>query len=228
MDGPTAGCLRHPVMIGLSLGLVRGWLRSTLRAMSNETRRRLLDAAVELLVTEGSSGITTGRLTEQAGVVQSAFYNHFRSVGECKAAALREVEQQILALSGGVILEFQAEGSTAIEDAERVLLDVFAVAAERPALFRLLTHRRHEPEIEAVVQQLLASVRDDISAAINAETSRLKHLPAADIETTAALMTSLSIACLEQVLDGSSPDHVAIVGARIMMTGVFGAAGVEI
>ena len=177
--------------------------------MTNSTRQRLLDAAVELLLTEGSAGITTGRLTEQAGVVQSAFYNHFSSVAACKAAALAEVEREILLLSGGIGIEFEAEGSTAVEDAERVLLVVFAAAAERPALFRMLTHRRHEPDIEAAVDQLLAGVHGDISAALQAETSRLRGMSAAETDTCAALLTSIAIACIEQVFAGAPAAHVA-------------------
>lgn len=196
--------------------------------MAGDTRQRLLDAAVELLLTEGTPGITTVRLTEKAGVVQSAFYNHFSSVNECKVAALREVEQQILPLSGGISSELQAVGSTAIEDVHRILTAVFALAEERPALFRMLTHHHHEPEIGAMTDRLMAAVRDDISGAILAETSRLNHLSKEDADTGAALLASLVLAALDQVLNGASPAHVADVASRLMVTGIFGVAEIDV
>lgn len=196
--------------------------------MANDTRQRLLDAAVELLLTEGTPGITTVRLTEQAGVVQSAFYNHFSSVKECRAAALEELEQQILPLSGGISLELQAVGSTAIEDVHRILTAVFALAMERPALFRMLTHHHHEPEIGAMIDRLMASVRDDITDAILADTSRLNHLTKEEAATGAALLASLVLAALDQVLNGAPPAHVADVASRLMITGIFGVAEIEV
>lgn len=196
--------------------------------MATETRQRLLDAAVALLLAEGTDGITTVRLTEQAGVVQSAFYNHFSSVAECREAALREVEQQILPLSGGISLELQAEGTTAVEDAERILDAVFAVALDRPALFRMLTHRHHEPEIGAMIDNLMTSIRGDISGAILAETSRLNHLTEAEADTAAALVTNVVLAALDEVLEGAPVDHVKAVTARVMMVGVFGLADIEL
>ena len=196
--------------------------------MTTGTRQRLLDAAVELLLTEGTPGITTVRLTEKAGVVQSAFYNHFRSVGECREAALAEVESQILPLSGGLTIELQAEGSTAAEDVERLLTVVFEVALERPALFRMLTHRHREPEIGAMIDQLMENIKSDIFNAITAETSRLNHLCPAEAETAAALLASTVLASLDQVLDGAPPDRVARVASLILTVGIFGLAGIEL
>jgi AcrR family transcriptional regulator len=196
--------------------------------MANGTRQRLLDAAVELLLTEGTPGITTVRLTEKAGVVQSAFYNHFSSVQECKEAALREVELQVLPLSGGISLELQAVGSTAVEDVHRILTAVFDLALERPVLFRMLTHHHHEPEIGAMIDRLMASVRDDIANAILDETSRLNHLSTQDAETGAALLASLVLAALDLVLNGSPPDHVADITSRVMLIGIFGVADIEL
>ena len=196
--------------------------------MATATRQRLLDAAVELLLTEGTEGITTVRLTEQAGVVQSAFYNHFRSVGECRTAALAEVEAQILPLSGGLSIELQAEGSTAAEDVERLLLGVFDVALERPALFRMLTHRHREPEIAGMIDQVMDGIRCDISSAVLAETSRLKHLPEDEVETVAALLANTVLAGLDRVLDGEPPAHVARITSLIMTVGIFGLAGVDL
>ncbi len=195
--------------------------------MTSETRQRLLDAAVELLLAEGSPGVTTVRLTERAGVVQSAFYNHFASVAECRAAALYEVERQILALSSAVDVEVSVAGTTLIEDIERMLLGVFRQAEERPALFAMLTHRRLEPEVDALIELVTASVADDIRRAILAEDSRLRAMQAEVAELSAGLVVGVVFAALDRVLAGADPALVAHVSGELISGGIFGVAGVE-
>ena len=41
------------------------------------TRERLIDAALELIVEEGSIGFSMNKVTKRAGIAQPSFYNHF-------------------------------------------------------------------------------------------------------------------------------------------------------
>ena len=61
------------------------------RGTREQTRQRLLDAAIDLIRREGLAALSTVRITEQAGIVQSGFYAHFRNVDECLAAAAEQV-----------------------------------------------------------------------------------------------------------------------------------------
>ncbi len=47
------------------------------------TRERLIVAAIELMRTEGASGVTTQRMANAVGIVQSGFYRHFSNADEC-------------------------------------------------------------------------------------------------------------------------------------------------
>jgi AcrR family transcriptional regulator len=46
------------------------------------TRRRLLDAAIQILDEEGEAGLTTTAVTRMAGIAQSSFYVHFTDLDD--------------------------------------------------------------------------------------------------------------------------------------------------
>ena len=55
------------------------------------TRRALLDAAQELLILKGVSGITTRKVADRAGVNQALVHYHFGTIEELLVAALERV-----------------------------------------------------------------------------------------------------------------------------------------
>lgn len=59
------------------------------------TRHRLLTSAVRLLREEGEAAVSTTRLTQEVGIVQSGFYSHFPSVDACLAEAAALVVAEI-------------------------------------------------------------------------------------------------------------------------------------
>jgi AcrR family transcriptional regulator len=59
------------------------------------TRQRLLASAVRLLREEGEAAVSTTRLTQEVGIVQSGFYSHFPSVDACLAEAAALVVAEI-------------------------------------------------------------------------------------------------------------------------------------
>lgn len=59
------------------------------------THERLLDATLRLIREEGLPALTTGRITAEAGLAQSSFYQHFRSLDACLAEAGRRVAERI-------------------------------------------------------------------------------------------------------------------------------------
>ncbi|MEM9479147.1 MAG: TetR/AcrR family transcriptional regulator [Verrucomicrobiota bacterium] len=61
----------------------------------SSTRQRLLAASVEILRTHGAGHVTTQRLADEVGIVQSGVYRHFRGGEECLVAAAREAVERI-------------------------------------------------------------------------------------------------------------------------------------
>lgn len=61
------------------------------RGTREQTRQRLMDATIDLIRREGLAALTTVRITEQAGIVQSGFYAHFKNIEDCLAAAAEHV-----------------------------------------------------------------------------------------------------------------------------------------
>ncbi len=86
------------------------------RRRGQVTTRKIVDAAITLLLTEGLEAVTTSRLAQASGIVQSGFYTHFRSVDEVIAQAaerigqhlrraIHNLQQELVALRGGTVAE---------------------------------------------------------------------------------------------------------------------------
>jgi AcrR family transcriptional regulator len=74
---------------------------ASLRKIKKEaTRKRLLAAALEILLDEGVAGLTTGKIAQGANIAQSGFYVHFENIDACLAALGAEI--------GGTLVELEA------------------------------------------------------------------------------------------------------------------------
>ncbi|HXY95243.1 MAG TPA: helix-turn-helix domain-containing protein, partial [Acidimicrobiia bacterium] len=59
------------------------------------TRKALLDAAEELLIVKGASGITTRKVAERAGVNQALVHYHFGTIEDLLVAVLERVSLEV-------------------------------------------------------------------------------------------------------------------------------------
>lgn len=196
--------------------------------MASATRQQLLDAAVELLVQEGRSGVTTGRLTGRAGVVQSAFYNHYASVEDCIQAALAEIRRRVAASASVIFEALQGPGYTTPDQVDGLLIRIFKEAAHDPTLFRVLVQRHHEPDVAEAVENVLDLMRAGTVQTILHPQARTNTLGLQETTAAAGMMVGAFLAGLEQVLDGADPVVVSRVCAQFLVAGVFSMADVEI
>ena len=187
-------------------------------AMHSDTHLRLLDAAVEMII--DADVFTTGRIAQRAGVVQSAFYNHFSSVVECRRVALQEIERRVIDAAAPVFAELQRADAVPDEDVERILLEIFNRAEQHPTVYRLLVHRRHDDDVGAVVDQTMTSLRSALVETIRR--ARTQNVADDDAQTVAAAHIILAILTsgIEQVLNGSGPGLVATICAAFMTNGL--------
>ena len=195
--------------------------------MARATRQHLLDAAVQLLIDEGRTGVTTGRLAKRAGVVQSAFYNHFASVDECVQAALAEIQRRVVTTADLIFQSVDGPGYTTPGRVDGLLVHVFEKAAVDPSFFRLLVQRHHEPDVAEAIEAVLSTMRDRTAASILHPDARTNSMCQAEADVAARMVVGVFLAGLEEVLNGADPMVVSRTCGTFMTLPVFAMVGIE-
>ncbi len=171
----------------------------TRRETSALTRRRLIEAAIELLRNEGPVAATTGRIARAAGLAQASFYAHFRDRDACLEAAAHEIGEQVLAQLRAALLPIDGRDYRgSIRRVYAALLDVFIADRELTLLF--LAHRADASSpIGAGLRGSLARARADLVTAIRLYGARPS---AAEAACYAELLVSVMLGLAESVLTG--------------------------
>jgi AcrR family transcriptional regulator len=116
------------------------------RADGVATRQALIDAAVSLLLTESDANITTTRLAQQAGVVQSGFYAHFANRDACLTEAALVIGDELRALTHAWRREGLSEEQPGRADesiTRRHFARVLPLIKSRGRFLELLSSRRN-------------------------------------------------------------------------------------
>jgi AcrR family transcriptional regulator len=135
------------------------------------TRRALLDAAEELLISKGMAAITTRKVAEQAGVNQALVHYHFGTIEELLLAALERVSVQVKERSQeiysthGSFMDgwFEEMQAMITSDFERgwgkVWLENLTLAANRPKIRKqyvkasTMTRKLHERQVSEMLEE---------------------------------------------------------------------------
>ena len=106
-----------------------------------QTRQRLLDAALEILDTDGEAGLTTTRVTELAGVKQPTFYVHFAGMDDLLVELVRQLwaRRRALTVATGEAVRHQGATREALRELFRTTV---AALAAHPAVLRLVRRSR--------------------------------------------------------------------------------------
>lgn len=129
--------------------------RRTQAERSEAMRERLVDAALQCLVTDGYAGTTVSRIVETAQVSRGAPVHHFPSKAALMEAAAKQLVRRFYISLGRMIGSIDASDDrlhALIEAGWRMLL----TTPESTALLELLVASRHEPELAAMLQKLWA------------------------------------------------------------------------
>jgi AcrR family transcriptional regulator len=134
--------------------------RRTQQERREETRRRLLDATIAVLVEQGYARLTTVEVAKRAGVSQGAVFTHFDTKAELLVAAVQHLFPRIIQdyLAGYAGLP---SGRDRIGAAVEMLWAVF----ERPemqAAIELYVAARTEPELQAALATVEGPHRDNL------------------------------------------------------------------
>lgn len=69
------------------------------------TRERIIDAAVQVLLSEGFEGFSMRRVSKAAGIAQPSFYSHFENMDELLSAVSNKVKDYYIYPMQGVMLQ---------------------------------------------------------------------------------------------------------------------------
>jgi len=171
----------------------------TRRESSAVTRRRLIEAAIDLVRAEGPAAATTGRIAGAAGLAQASFYAHFRDRDACLQAAAAEIGEHVHARLRAALLPIdERDRRGSIRRVYAALLDVFA--SERELTLLLIAHRADEASpLGAGLRASLARARADLVTAIRLYGVRPS---AAEAACYAELLVSVMLGLAESVLAG--------------------------
>jgi AcrR family transcriptional regulator len=135
------------------------------------TRKALLDAAEELLISKGMGAITTRKVAERAGVNQALVHYHFGTIEELLLAALERVSVQVKERSqeiygtdesfmDGWFEEMQAMITSDFERGwGKVWLENLTLAANRPKIRKqyvkasTMTRKLHERQVSEMLEE---------------------------------------------------------------------------
>lgn len=206
----------------------------------DDTRRKLIDGAIETLRTRGIAGTTTRAIASAAGVNQALVFYHFGSVDGLVDAACRESTAERVAFyhdrfrairSLRELLALGRELNTAEREAGNVavLAQVLAGARQDPGLASAARYALGlwVAQIEAVLRRILASspvselaAPADLAPAVAAAFIGFELYEGVDPEGTArALDTLETLSVLAEVLDDLGPVARLALRARLRHSG---------
>jgi len=130
----------------------------THRAAGKARRNALLEAAVEVIAERGVSGATHRAIADKAKVPLSTTSYFFASIDELIAEAMRMAATQLIAALDEARADIAADGLSPEEMIDRyvdLLIDV--PATFRAAEFEIYVQCGHNPELQAIARNLIAS-----------------------------------------------------------------------
>jgi AcrR family transcriptional regulator len=142
-----------------------GWRHP--REHRDETRGRILDAALQLIAERGFAGTSTREISERLGFTKAALYYHFRTKADLLAAIVKPAMDELVALVG------QGAGTCSPAERRHVLERYVDLVAGHAALIKVLSDdpsvRRSDvlgaalPQFQRLVQVLAGSDHPNVA-----------------------------------------------------------------
>lgn len=149
----------------------------SVRASQHEaTHRRILDAAVALLVEEGTGATTTVAVQHRAGVSRGALLHHFPTHAELLAATIDELVRRNESAAREA-LATHAGAADPIDRATRILADAFTQPAYLAEL-ELWAVARTDPQLRAGLRAAESRARRDLERVVGDLFGPLRDRPA--------------------------------------------------
>lgn len=131
------------------------------RQRGEATRGAILDAALQIIASDGLAGLTAGALAARAGVSKATVFHHFPRLQEVSGAVLDRLVAELMALS-------RAEGASATDYLLGLGLNSLQVLQERPewiaACQAFMVGGLHDPQLRSRMVELSVSARAEVAA----------------------------------------------------------------
>lgn len=180
------------------------------------TRERFIQAALELLRTEGVQGVTVSQVSKRIEVHHTLFYAHFEDVSACLAAAA----DRVLATLAPVDRDLRRELMRRAVTDRRALARYFEGAferwmSERACVELLLAHRLDRSALGEALRPALAAMRDDLVTEARDLATQVgivdnNFLP--EMRAHADLVLGQWLWALEMLIEGRTQDRVQLAG----------------
>ena len=123
------------------------------QARAIETRRKLIDAAIEVLATEGVAGATTAAVAREAGVSQGALFRHFPSKALLLSTATETILRDLFDATGNAFLD-AFDGMDPVKAGVDALWTIFTDRRLYGA-FEVFLAARTDAELRALIEPIL-------------------------------------------------------------------------
>jgi AcrR family transcriptional regulator len=167
--------------------------KSRARESREQTRGRIVDAAIELVRERSYAELTVGEIMDRAGLERTIFYRHFENVGALLLGAGRQAIDELFAAQVALAETRAAHDQASIREA--IALPV-AVYARHGPLLRAVSEAVAASQLVAVDQQLIRRRFDELVADVVREMTEATGRPLADPLETARALNLLSEAYL--------------------------------
>ncbi|WP_399089639.1 TetR family transcriptional regulator [Streptomyces sp. BBFR2] len=183
------------------------------QAQKQKTRQALLDAALGLLEEQSLSSLGLREVTRTVGIAPTAFYRHFRDLGELGVALVEEALGSLHAMVRTVLIEqagIEAQIGSAVAVVDRHV-------REHPAHVRFVARERHGGV--RAVRQAIAGQLDRFGAEV---AEALVAQPTArgwdghDLRMLADLFVDRLVTTAAAILDAEDAEHPEAARARVV------------
>ncbi len=163
-----------------------------------QTRRRLIDAALELSAARGFGSLSLREIARESGIAATGFYRHFRDLDELGLVLVDEVALALRQLIREARSRFREQGGRT-----RASVEAFMdYAHQKPHLFRLLLGERlggssaFRTALRKEIDRFVAELSDDLEAQAKAAKQPTADIPFA-AEAIVAIVFSVGAEVLE-------------------------------
>jgi TetR/AcrR family transcriptional regulator, fatty acid biosynthesis regulator len=172
-----------------------------------QTRRRLIDAALQLSAERGFGALSLREIARESGIAATGFYRHFRDLDELGLVLVDEVALALRQLIREARSRFREQGGRT-----RASVEAFMdYAHQKPHLFRLLLGERlggssaFRTALRKEIDRFVAELSDDLEAQ-----ARAAKQPTADIPFAAEAIVAIVFSVGAEVLELPRHRHAGL------------------
>ncbi|HLK38466.1 MAG TPA: TetR/AcrR family transcriptional regulator [Polyangiaceae bacterium] len=193
-------------------------LKPTRKEVTEITRRKLIDGAIEILRREGVAAATTGRIAAAAGLKQPSFYVHFKDRDEIIGAAAAEIGQRMLDRLQRQITRYDpAHARASLRQACNAMFGAFLA---EPELTRIFLRHRNDDEtvLGRVFGRFVQGARAQLRDAILASPRRVARVSPQTADASVEVVVAALLGLLEGLVYGRVDDIDVAADVMTRMT----------